>query len=192
MTLGAEDQIDPTTIALDVASHFDRIGVAYVIGGSFASALHGEPRSTKDVDFVAALDAKSGAELVHQLTPTYVIDADAVQAAIGSATSFNAIHIAGAFKADVFVAGDDAFEAERLRTRLRIDVIGGQLWIDTAEHTILRKLEWYRRGGETSERQWRDVEAVVRIQGDRLDRERLAKWARYLGVSRLLRKVLAG
>ena len=91
---------------------------------------------------------------------------------------------------DFFVAGDDPFEAERLAHRQRIDTPGGALHVDTAEHTLLRKLEWYRRGGEASERQWRDVQAIARIQGDRLDRDRLRLWADRLGVMDLLQRIL--
>jgi hypothetical protein len=67
----------------------------------------------------------------------------------------------------------------------------GVLYVDTAEHTLLRKLEWYRRGGEVSERQWRDVQAIVRIQSDSLDREHLRLWAGRLGVMDLLERVMA-
>ena len=67
----------------------------------------------------------------------------------------------------------------------------GVLYVDTAEHTLLRKLEWYRRGGESSERQWRDVQAIARIQGDRLDHSQLRLWAPRLGVDDLLQRVIA-
>jgi hypothetical protein len=83
-----------------------------------------------------------------------------------------------------------AFEAERLQGRERIEMPNGVLYVDTAEHTLLRKLEWYRRGGEVSERQWRDVQAIARIQGDRLDRAHLRVWAARLGVSDLLERVM--
>ena len=68
----------------------------------------------------------------------------------------------------------------------------GFLYVDTAEHTLLRKLAWYRRGGEASERQWRDVQAIARIQGERLERDRLQLWAARLGVTDLLQRVLIG
>jgi hypothetical protein len=120
----------------------------------------------------------------------YYIDADAMRLAVRSSASFNAVHFGSAIKVDFFVAGDDPFEAERLRSRQRIDLPNGTLYVDTAEHTLLRKLEWYQRGGEVSERQWRDVEAIVRIQGDSLDRGHLRLWARRLGVTDLLDRVI--
>jgi hypothetical protein len=55
---------------------------------------------------------------------------------------------------------------------------------------VLRKLEWYRRGGEISDRQWRDVLAIVALQGETLDRGTLTRWAPVLGVSDLLARSL--
>lgn len=107
--------------------------------------------------------------------------------------SFNAIHLPTGVKIDVFVAGRDAFEHERLKNAIRVRLSSGSsplVAVDTAEHTVLRKLEWYRRGGEVSERQWRDVVAIVRLNGERLDRERLRSWADRLGVPDLLERAL--
>jgi hypothetical protein len=64
------------------------------------------------------------------------------------------------------------------------------LRIDAAEYIILRKLEWFRRGGETSDRQWRDVLGIIRTQGTRLDRAELATWADRLGVADLLARAI--
>jgi hypothetical protein len=180
------DEQDPVAIALDVGARLDRLGVLWLVGGSLASSVHGEPRATQDVDIVVALRAGHVKSLAKALDRDYYVDIDEIRAAVKAAGSFNAIHFASAIKADFFVAGDDAFEAERLANRLSVAMPGGVLYVDTAEHTVLRKLEWYRREGEVSERQWRDVQAIVRIQGDRLDRERLRHWGDRLGVADLL------
>ena len=186
------DAVDPVAVALAMAAALDALGVTYVIGGSLASSVHGEPRATNDVDLVAALDETTGASLIERLANGWYVSDEAVKAAVAHGASFNAIHLASAVKVDVFVAGADAFEAERLRHRIAVQLTAGTLYVDTAEHTILRKLEWYRRGGEVSERQWRDVVEILRIQRGRLDEKRLAYWARYLGVTRLLRKATKG
>ena len=60
--------------------------------------------------------------------------------------------------------------------------------IASAEDTILSKLEWYRRGGETSERQWEDVIGVMKVQGEQLDEAYLDRWAAELGVSDLIER----
>lgn len=127
--------------------------------------------------------------LVASLHPDYYVDEDAARDAVKAGGTFNVVHVRAGIKIDFFVAGADAFERERLRKRVPIrpdSALRQTLWIDTAEHTILRKLEWYRRGGEVSERQWRDVLAIIAVQGETLDRDTLENWAQILGVSDLL------
>jgi hypothetical protein len=180
---------DPVAVAVQVGTMLDALGVGWVVGGSIASSVHGEPRATLDVDMVADLRRHNVRSFLKALQRDYYVDADTLKEAVRTAGSFNAIHFASAIKLDLFVAGSDLFEAERLARRQRVDMPDGILYVDTAEHTVLRKLEWYRRGGEVSERQWRDVQAIVRIQGDRLDHERLHLWAERLGVTDLLARL---
>ena len=61
-----------------------------------------------------------------------------------------------------------------------------ELFLDTPEHSLLGKLEWYRRGGEVSDHQWRDVLGIIHAKRERLDRARLDTWAERLGVADLL------
>lgn len=161
------------------------------MAGSLASSVHGEPRSTNGVDIVADMEAQHVTPLLAALGDRYYVSADAAQEAVRQEAAFNVIHLGTAVKVDVFVAGRDPFDAERLTRRERVRLGSdepGELWVDTAEYTVLRKLEWYRRGGEISDRQWRDVVGILRAQGSRLDRERLDVWASRLGVGDLLER----
>jgi len=139
---------------------------------------------------VVALRAHHVKPLWEALRRDYYIDVDEMRTAVRAPASFNAVHFASAIKVNFFVVGNDPFDAERLANRQRIETPGGVIHVDTAEHTLLRKLEWYRRGGEASERQWRDVQVIARIHGDRLDRDRLRLWADRLGVTDLLQRIL--
>jgi hypothetical protein len=181
---------DPVSVALAVAEVLQRIGVAYVVGGSFASSLYGEPRSTNDIDLVADLTADKVERLVANLSSAYYVSAPAVAEAVRSAGSFNIIHTPTAVKVDVFVAGSDSFDQERLRRRRQVTIANDEsnasLFVDTPEDTILRKLEWFQRGGRSSERQWRDVVGILRIQRDALDLSYMRQWARRLDVGDLL------
>ncbi len=181
---------DPVAIALDIGARLDQLRVEWLIGGSLASSVHGEPRATQDVDMVVALRPRHVKSLREALGRASYVDVAEMRSAVRTPASFNANHFASTIKVDFFVAGNDPFEAERLANRQRIEMPGGVIHVDTAEHTLLRKLEWYRRGGEASERQWRDVQAIARIQGDRLDRDRLHLWADRLGVTDLLQRIL--
>lgn len=184
---------DPLAVAIAFAEVCDRLGIRYLAAGSLASSVHGEPRSTDDVDFVADIGAGQVDALVAQITPEYYVDRDTVREAVLQGQSFNAIHLATAVKVDVFVAGTDPFEAERLERRRLVEIWPDprhSLFVDIPEYTVVRKLEWYRRGGEVSDRQWRDVVGVLRTQGDRLDRTRMIEWAGHLGVPDLLHRAI--
>jgi len=115
---------EPVRVALAVAATLERLRVPYVAVGSLASSLHGAPRSTDDVDFVVALPPDAVPLLVAALTPAYYVSAEAAREAATAARggAFNAIHLESAVKVDLFVAGDDAFDAERLACRQLVRV----------------------------------------------------------------------
>ena len=58
------------------------------------------------------------------------------------------------------------------------------------EDVVLAKLEWFRLGGEVSERQWRDILGVLKTQRDSLDIAYLQHWAKALAVADLLERTL--
>jgi hypothetical protein len=55
----------------------------------------------------------------------------------------------------------------------------------------LQKLDWYRKSGDVSDRQWRDVLGLIKVQAERLDREYLTRWADTMGLTDLLRRAIA-
>jgi hypothetical protein len=65
-----------------------------------------------------------------------------------------------------------------------------ELFFASAEDTVLAKLDWYRQGGCVSDRQWRDVLGVLKVQAGALDHLYLAHWAGELGVTQLLHRAL--
>lgn len=107
--------------------------------------------------------------------------------------SFNLIHLATMFKIDIFLVGPRPFDRQQLARRVgqSIDTRSGErLWILSAEDIILAKLDWFRRGGEVSERQWRDVLGVIMAQRQALDTVYLRQSAEALEVADLLDRAL--
>lgn len=191
--MGPVDLPDPLEVAASITAVLEGLGVRYLIGGSLASSVHGEPRSTNDVDLLVDFHTEHVGPFVEALRSDYYVSEPAIREAVRSGYHFNVIHMNAAVKVDLFLAGDDLFNLERLDTRQAIQLPTEpeiRVYVDTAEHSVLRKLEWFRRGGEVSERQWRDVVAILRIQGARLDRSRLGTWAPRLGVADLLDRAL--
>ena len=185
------DALDPIGVALLVTQALDRLGVVHTIGGSIASSLAGEPRSTIDIDIVAAVEAEHVVPLVAALEPQFYIDAVAFARAIADRRSVNLIHHDTQVKIDVFVAGGTPIDALQLSRRREADVGGRRIFVHPPEDILLQKLRWFRAGGETSDRQWRDVLGIVRVQGQRLDCRYLEAQAAVLGVSDLLEKALS-
>lgn len=185
------DAVDAISIALQVTSALDALGVVHTIGGSIASSMAGEPRSTIDVDIVADLKAEHVAGLVAALQQDFYLDETALRRAVADLSSANLIHHETSIKIDLFIAGGTPLDRQQLARRLRVDVGGRTLHVHPPEDILLQKLRWYRKGGEVSDRQWRDVVGIVRVQGTRLDRTYLYSQAPVLGVADLLDRALS-
>ena len=178
-------------VALTVADLFEDLGVDYLVGGSLASSLHGEPRATQDVDFVAALTATDVKRFLEKLGNGFYVDADRVLQSVIHARSFNVIHLETMFKVDVFVLADTEPARLEMSRRERHEVAEGRsLYVASAEDVVLQKLRWYRLGDEVSDRQWRDVLAVLRVNSGRLDLAYMKSAAPDLGVEDLLQRAL--
>jgi len=184
------EQIAVTTL---VTGALEALDVPYAIGGSFASALHGVMRATMDVDLVADLRQEHVAPLVQALGEAFYADTTMMHEAIDQRRSFNLIHLASMFKVDVFVARSRDFDRAQLARR-QLHLLGEQpecwAYVASAEDTVLAKLEWYRSGGEMSDRQWRDALGVLKVQGRRLDLSYLRHMAAGLGVRDLLERAI--
>lgn len=189
--------MEPTTlqVMLQVIAVLDALGIPYLVGGSLASSLYGIPRSTNDVDLVVDLAPGQVAALIAALEPDFLVDEEAIGEAIQFRRSFNLIHMTTMDKLDLFVTGDHTWRRQELSRRRpeRVTADPGEppVYFASPEDTVLSKLDWYRRGGEVSDRQWSDIQAVLKVQADRLDRTYLREWADWLGVRDLLERTLA-
>ena len=180
------DAITPVVEALE------NLGVNYHIGGSVASSIYGIIRATIDADLVANLELKHVRPLVKLLEADYYIDEDSVRDAVKRRGSFNAIYLDTMLKVDVFIPKSRLFDQEELRRIQLQPLIEGfrPFYVASPEGTILNKLEWYRMGGEVSDRQWNDILGVLKVQGANLDMAYLQRWAVALKVSDLLERAL--
>lgn len=184
---------EPFRVGLRVIEVLEDLQISYHVGGSYASSLHGVPRQTRDLDLVVDLPLAKVHLFAARLQDEFYLDAQAIRSAIQRHSHFNLIHLTSGFKIDLFPRGSEAFDRsefargrpQRLTEDPPRDVI-----VKSPEDTLLRKLQWYRLGGEVSDRQWNDILGIVQTQGKRLDLDYLWYWAGELDLWELLGRAL--
>jgi hypothetical protein len=164
-----QDELGRALVA--IADAFDALGVTWAIGGSLASAAHGEPRATNDIDIVATLDEAGARRLPELLGADFYADAEVAVEATRRRASFNVIDQRSFIKIDVFVPPAGPLGTGQLSRREMLEVLPGMraLPVLGPEDVVLQKLRWYRLGGEVSERQWRDILSVLRFSKAEID-----------------------
>lgn len=189
----------PILVVAKLGSVLDALNIRYVVGGSVASSVYGIPRATQDVDLVADMKLSHVDAFTSALSGEFYVDADMIKDAIRRRASFNVIHLATMFKADVFILQGDAWSREEMaRSRSeQFDMPEGQATVRFAspEDTLLHKMIWYKLGNQISDRQWGDILGIMKVQGAALDHEYLNRWAPQLDVMDMLlraRKDLGG
>lgn len=185
--------IEPFQVALSVAGVLERCGLPYVVGGSLASSMSGEPRSTLDVDLVVAMTQADVEPLLSALGQAFDADDHALRRAIRQRSSVNLFHHPTSMKVDLFIAGGSPLDRQAMQRRVRVQVASDPdrfLYVYTPEDILLQKLRWYRLGGEVSDRQWRDILGIVLVQKSRLDEDYLREGARLLRVTDLLERAI--
>ena len=167
-------------------SRLNNLNINYMITGSVASIVYGEPRMTHDIDLVMELeydDIERFAEAFPIETfycpPTEVIKVELGRSYRGH---FNLIHHKTGFKADVYLRGRDLLHEWALNNRNKIDFEGESIWVAPIEYVILRKLEYFKEG--KSEKHLRDIKGILTISADDIDFEELEKRVESLGLRR--------
>lgn len=172
-----------------VVEALDEAGVAYLLSGSLASSLQGEPRATHDIDLVVDIHRADVRRVVAALGgPSIYLDEDAVTEAVRRRSMFNLLDSATGDKVDFWLLKDEKFDRERFARRLEVEAMGLRLSVSTPEDTILMKLRWALQSGG-SEKQVGDAAGVFAFQGDLLDEVYLDQWAEALEVTALLAEV---
>ncbi len=186
-------QNEPIEVTLKVTDILEKLGIAYLIGGSLASTLYGMVRTTQDSDIVAEMHLEHLQPFVAALRDEFYLDDEMIAEAIRSHSCFNIIHRETMFKVDVFIPQPRPFlQSQLARVQRQTFLFGKNVSAKFAspEDTILSKLECYHLGGEVSERQWRDIPGVLKICTGELDMNYLRRWASELKVGDLLERAL--
>jgi len=175
--------VDASLITLFVRP-LNQLRIPYMVTGGVASVVYGEPRFTRDIDLVIALsprDARrfgsawSAAEFY--VPPVEVIEEESRRPAHGH---FNVSHHQTAMRADIYLPGDDPLNAWALAHTVLRRVDEDEVVLAPIEAVILSKLRFYRTG--KSDRHLQDIQRMLAVSGDLVNRAELERWAGRLGV----------
>lgn len=185
------EQIDPRHLLIKIAKILEQLKIPYIITGGMAVFVWGRPRFTADIDIVVELNLATAEKLIpilRSLSKASYIDEDAVKNAIGRFGEFNFIDGESGIKVDFWVIKDDAFNISRIKRRVSKNILRHKVFFISPEDLILSKLLWYKSAGTS--RHLEDVESILKISGNKLDMKYLKQWAKKLGVSKILSKLI--
>ena len=158
-------------------SRLNKLNIRYMITGSVASIVYGEPRMTHDIDLVVEIDFKDTERFAEAfpIDSFYCPPSEIIKVELGRSFRghFNLIHHETGFKADVYLRGRDPLHEWALNNRKKIDIEGEYVWVAPVEYVILRKLDYYREG--KSEKHIRDIQGILSISEDEIDFSELEK-----------------
>ncbi len=178
---------DSISLAGELHQILESVNIPYYVSGGVASSIHGEPRSTRDLDLVIEIQRDQINLLVTTLEAAgYYCPAGAVEdLQQGRDRMLNITHTETIANADLYVTDTSAFAALQMARRRLLDVEGmPNFWLISPEDLLLQKLVWGR--GSQSEKQWRDVLGILKLQADFLDYGYLTEWAENLGLVDLI------
>lgn len=171
-------------IVREVSKRLDDAEIGYMLTGSMAMNYYAEPRMTRDIDMVVALEPDDAKRLVALFKSDYYVAREAVETSIRNYSMFNLIHNESVIKVDFIVRKQSAFRLNEFKRRQRIALRDFETWIVSLEDLILSKLFWAK--DSHSDFQLRDVKNLI-TRG--CDRKYIEGWTHELGVLDLWREI---
>ena len=166
-------------------------GIPYVIGGSVASGLWGEPRQTNDVDVEIWVSSESAEVFLSAFDASYLVSRTELMEALESQRPFRSVQVLDSkdiLKFDCFLQAFSEIDQEMFDHSVMLPFGGTEVRVACAEHILVQKLRWYDLGNRVSERQWRDIAGIIAVMPD-LRWNLIERWATEYGVGSLVSEI---
>ena len=167
--------------------------VEYVITGSVALILYAEPRLTHDIDLVVHLKMHDAKRIPEIFSPKeyYCPPEDIILGEIKRPirAQFNIIHHDSGFKADLFLLGSDLLHEWAFANKRGMEIDDEySVWLAPPEYVIIRKMQYFAEGG--SEKHMRDIQSMLAVMKDDLDRKFIEMQASRLGLKQIWQRLI--
>ena len=173
--------MNPQEFLVLIKHALDGAGIPYMVTGSFASAFHGAPRSTFDIDLLISADRISLGKFVAAFPlDRYYVSEEAALEALDARGQFNVIDSVSGWKADFIIQKEGAHPEAEMSRRTEHALLGVRLFIASKEDSIISKLQWAKES--ESEKQIRDVAGMLLSRETSIDSDYLENWIRKLGL----------
>lgn len=157
-----------------VVDALEHLQIPYMIVGAYSSNSYGIPRSTKDADFVVALQSGDLQRLMEALGAEFRLNRQIQLETITSTVRNVIVHRPTRFDIELFRVSKDPHDEERFRRRCR-RLLGNhqrEVWMPTAEDVVIQKLRWNRR------KDLEDARNILAVRFDDLDWSYLEQWTK--------------
>lgn len=172
-----------------VVGALESLQIEYMVTGSLASSLQGEPRATHDIDLVVDVQLAKAKRLVREFPgPDYYVSESAVQEAVRHKKMFNLLDTCEGDKIDFWLLTPEPFDQTRFARRIADEIMGMRVHVSTPEDTILAKLRWAQDSGG-SEKQFGDALSIYEVQFQQLDLAYLERWSKELEIESLWKQL---
>lgn len=173
-----------------VVNVLETSGTPYMLTGSYASSLQGEPRLTHDIDLVVEISERGARALLSAFSSDdYDLDELSINEARRTKGQFNLMQISTGDKVNFWMLTDDPFDRSRFARRSKEEIEGQQLHVSKPEDTIIMKLRWAEMSGG-SEKQLGDVRGIYKVQGSSLDINYIEQWVARLNLQALWEAII--
>jgi hypothetical protein len=172
-----------------IAKILSQNNIQYMFTGSIVSSLQGIPRSTHDIDIIISIRKNDAAAILNAFPQEdYYISENSIESAIDNKSQFNVLDTNEGDKIDFWILTDSEFDKSRFSRKQKVTLFNFEVYVSTAEDTILQKLYWSKISGG-SIKQYNDALNVFEIQYGNIDIEYMNYWSRKLGIKSLFDKI---
>ena len=138
---------DQADILVATSSFFEKNNIPYMITGAWSVIYYGRPRASHDIDFVVDFHKEDLPRLyssLEKIKNSYLFEKISIERAFHHKDLFQLVHRGTLLKIDCWMLQNHAFDQSRFKRKQLIQAFGEQIWIASAEDTILQKLRWYK------------------------------------------------
>lgn len=183
-------ETDQGLLLKEITSFLEKNKIKYMITGAWSAIFYGRPRASHDIDFVIEAEKdeiKKLKKIFGELPSEFTLQKSAIEEAILQTGFFNVFHLPTMLKLDFYLLDNDEFNKIRFARKKKEKILGKDMYIASAEDTILKKLLWYT--DSKIEKHLIDAAFVYQIQKNNLDDKYLFDWARKHKTTNLLNEL---